>query len=92
MTAFARPTLAEAQWWTELLPLLSQTGAYAYEGTLPGSIPVTAVTGAGRVVTGATDVMTLVEVPTDGGTYIVTLTRSDVTQPWLAERIRPAQG
>lgn len=90
VTAFARPTLDEAQWWTELLPLLSQKGAVAYEGTLPSNIPVTAVTGAAVVLPASTEVATLVEVPTDAGLYIVTLVRGSADEPWLAERIRPA--
>lgn len=92
MAAFARPALTEAQWWNELLPLLSQTGAHAHEGTLPENIPASAITGPATLVDGATDVIALVEVPTDVGTYIVTLTRTDAAQVWLAERIRPAQG
>jgi len=90
LTAFARPSLPEGQWWNELLPLLSQKGAVAYEGTLPANIPVTAVTGAAVVLDASTDVATLVEVPTDAGAYIVTLVRGSTTEPWLAERIRPA--
>lgn len=92
VTAFARPGLPEEQWWAELLPLLSQRGAVAYEGTLPENIPVTAVTGPGAVIDASTEVIILVEVPTDAGDYIVTLTRADASQPWLAERIRPAEG
>lgn len=92
MTAFARPDLSEAEWWNGLLPHLSQEGAAAYEGTLPENIPVTAVTGDATVLEGATDVIVLVEVPTDAGAYVITLTRSDASQPWLAERIRPKQG
>lgn len=92
VTAFARPDLPEAEWWNGLLPHLSQEGATAYEGTLPSNIPVTAVTGDATVLEGATDVIVLVAVPTDAGPYIVTLTRSDALQPWLAERIRPKQG
>ncbi|WP_430648130.1 hypothetical protein [Agromyces sp. GXS1127] len=92
MTAFARPDLPEAEWWNGMLPLLSQEGAAAYEGTLPETIPVTAVRGDATVLEGATDVITLVEVPTDSGPYVITLTRSDASQPWLAERIRPKQG
>lgn len=90
VTAFARPNLDEAQWWTELVPLLSQKGAVAYEGTLPSNIPVTAVTGTAAVLPASTDVATLVEVPTDAGPYIVTLVRGGTDEPWLAERIRPA--
>ncbi len=84
------PFTPEEQWWNELLPLLSQKGAVAYEGTLPSNIPVTAVTGAAVVLDASTDVATLVEVPTDAGPYIVTLVRGSTTERWLAERIRPA--
>lgn len=90
LTAFARPDLDEAQWWNELLPLLSQKGAVAYQATLPSNIPVTAVTGPGTVLAASTNVATLVEVPTDVGPYVVSLTRSSPEQPWLTERIRPA--
>ena len=90
VTAFARPTLPEEQWWNELLPLLSQKGAVAYEGTLPSNIPVTAVTGAAVLLPASTDVATLVEVPTDAGIYVVTLVRGSTEESWLAERIRPA--
>lgn len=90
LTAFARPSMPEQQWWAELLPLLSQKGAVAYEGTLPSNIPVSAVTGTPAVLEASTDVATLVEVPTDAGAYIVTLVRGSTEEPWLAERIRPA--
>ena len=90
VTAFARPALSEQQWWNELLPLLSQKGAVAYEGTLPSNIPVTAVVGTPTVLEASTDVATLVSVPTDAGDYIVTLVRDSVDRPWLTERIRPA--
>lgn len=90
VTVFARPTLDEAQWWNELVPLLSQKGAVAYEGTLPSNVPVTAVTGPAAVLPASTEVAALVEVPTDAGPYIVTLVRDSADQPWLAERIRPA--
>lgn len=82
--------MPEQQWWAELLPLLSQKGAVAYEGTLPSNIPVSAVTGTPAVLEASTDVATLVEVPTDAGAYIVTLVRGSTEEPWLAERIRPA--
>lgn len=90
VAAFARPSIPEEQWWNELLPLLSQKGAVAYEGTLPSNIPVTTVTGSAVVLDASTDVATLVEVPTDAGPYIVTLVRGSTDEPWLAERIRPA--
>ncbi len=91
MEAFARPQMDADEWWRAMLPLLSQKGAYAYEGTDPAQIPVTEVTGAGIILDGSTEVLLIVEVPTDAGPYNVTLTRPDSSSPWLAERIRPAQ-
>lgn len=92
MATFARPQLSADEWWRAMLPLLSQQGAHAYEGTDPAEIPATAVTGAGSLLEGSTEVSLIVQVPTDAGPYNITLTRSDTSSPWLADRIRPAQG
>jgi len=92
VAAYARPDLSPAAWYDGLLPHLSQRGADAYLGTDPSTIPATRVTGDGTVLEGSTEVLLIVTVPTDAGTYNVTMTRSDATRPWLAERIRPAQG
>ncbi|MBX3196392.1 MAG: hypothetical protein KF727_15005 [Microbacteriaceae bacterium] len=91
METFARPQLSAEEWWRAMLPLLSQQGAHAYEGTDPAEIPVTAVTGPGQVLEASTEVLLIVQLPTDAGLYNITLTRSDASSPWLAERIRPAQ-
>ena len=92
MTTFAQPQLSAEEWWNAMLPLLSQQGAYAHEGTDPALIPVTAVTGAGEILEGSTEVTLIVRIPTDAGPYNITLTRPDSSSPWLAERIRPAEG
>lgn len=92
VATFGQPTLDAAAWLEQMTPLLSPTGYDAYTGTDPAQIPVTEVTGPGRVLPASTDVALIVEVPTDAGTYNVTLTRGDVSAPWLAERIRPSQG
>ena len=91
METFARPQLAADEWWRAMLPLLSQQGAHAYEGTDPAQIPATTVTGSGQVLEGSTEVLLIVQVPTDAGLYNITLTRPDPSSPWLAERIRPTQ-
>jgi hypothetical protein len=44
------------------------------------------------VLQGSTDVSLIVQLPTDVGLYNITLTRPGAGAPWLAERIRPAQG
>ncbi len=92
VVTFGQPTLDAAGWLQQMTPLLSPTGYEAYTATDPAEIPVTRVTGTGRVLAASTDVSLIVEVPTDAGPYNVTLTRTDVSAPWLAERIRPAQG
>lgn len=92
LRAFAQPQLSADTWWAQMLPLLSQHGAVAYEGTDPQQIPVKQVTGTGTVLQGSTDVSLIVQLPTDVGLYNITLTRPGAGAPWLAERIRPAQG
>ena len=92
MQTFAQPQLSADKWWAQLLPLLSQQGGVAYEGTDPSQIPVHQVTGAGTVLPDSTEVSLIVQLPTDAGLYNVTLTRPDAAAPWLADRIRPAQG
>ena len=92
MQTFAQPQLSADKWWAQMLPLLSQQGGVAYEGTDPSQIPAHQVTGAGTVLPGSTEVSLIVQLPTDAGLYNITLTRPDASAPWLADRIRPAQG
>lgn len=90
LSTFAQPQLGYDTWWEQMLPLLSQQGAIAYEGTDPSQIPVHQVTGAGVVVDGSTEVSLIVQLPTDAGLYNVSLTRQSAADSWLADRIRPA--
>lgn len=90
MTAFARSELGADEWMDAMYPLLSQAGADAYIGTDPSRIPAHQVTGEGRVVEGSTEVALIVEVPTDAGLYLVSLSRTSTSGDWLADRIRPA--
>lgn len=92
MQTFAQPQLSADKWWAQMLPLLSQQGGVAYEGTDPSQIPVHQITGVGAVLAGSTEISLIVRLPTDAGPYNVTLTRPDASAPWLADRIRPAQG
>ena len=92
VTAFGRPGLDYQTWINGLYPLLTQTGAAAYEDTDPANVPVHQVTGAGTILPGSTNVALIVKVPTDAGPYTVSLSRPGSTAPWLADRIRPAQG
>lgn len=89
MTAFARPDLDEATWMDGLYPYLTQTAGTVYAGTDPAKVPVSEVTGSGSVVEGATAYALLVTVPTNIGPYVVSLTRQDPADPWLADRVTP---
>jgi hypothetical protein len=89
---YAQPKLSAAAWAQQMTPLLSQSGAVAYEGQDPTTIPATKVTGSGKIVDGATDVALNVLVPTDAGEYNVALSRSGDSAPWLANEIRPVDG
>jgi hypothetical protein len=92
MQTFAQPQLRADKWWAQMLPLLSEQGGVAYEGTDPSQIPAHQVTGAGSVLQGSTEVSLIVQLLTDTGLYNITLTRPDGSAPWLADRVRPAQG
>lgn len=89
---YAQPKLSPDAWAQQMTPLLSQSGAVAYEGQDPTTIPATKVTGSGKIVDGATDVALNVLVPTDAGEYNVALSRSGDSAPWLANEIRPVDG
>ncbi|MFL2002064.1 hypothetical protein [Microbacterium sp. A1-JK] len=92
VTAFARPDLGYDEWIAGLYPYLTQTGAAAYEDTDPANVPVRQVTGAGTILPASTEVALIVQVPTDAGLYNVSLSRPSTDAPWLADRIRPAEG
>ncbi|MBF4592082.1 hypothetical protein [Curtobacterium sp. VKM Ac-1395] len=89
---YAQPTLSADAWAQQMTPLLSQSGAVAYDGQDPTTIPAHKVTGTATVLPGATDVALNVKVPTDAGDYTVALSRSGTSAPWLADEIRPATG
>lgn len=89
---YAQPALSADAWAQQMTPLLSQSGAVAYDGQNPTTIPAHKVTGTATVLPGATDVALNVKVPTDAGDYTVALSRSGTSAPWLADEIRPATG
>lgn len=89
MTAFARPDVDQPAWIDGLYPYLTQAAGTAYAGTDPAKVPVSEVTGSGSVVDGATAYALLVTIPTNIGSYVVSLTRQAPTDPWLADRVTP---
>lgn len=90
--AFARPDVPYEQWWAELAPLMSAQAQVDYQYVDPANIPARAVTGAAVLVDETSASIAGVDVPTDVGTYTVTLSRGDAAGPWLVERIAPPEG
>lgn len=90
MKRFARPTTASAtRWWPTLRPLLTGKAQADYEWVDPMNVPVTSVTGPGRVDVASKASVARVHVPTNAGVYLVVLTRTDATPQWVADRILP---
>jgi hypothetical protein len=54
-------------------------------------VPVSAVTGVGVLVDEASANVAVVEVPTNAGTYTLTLSRLYGDSPWAVERIMPPE-
>lgn len=90
VVVFGRPDLPYRDWIDGLYPLMTQAGAAAYEDTDPRNVPVHQVTGPATILDGSTEVALVVRVPTDAGSYNVSLSRTGADAPWLADRIRPA--
>lgn len=91
MTLFARPGLSAEDWWADLEPLLSAKAQQDYLYVDPARVPVTAVTGKGRLVELGTELVAIVHVPTDAGLYAVTVSRSEEAPEWVADRITPPE-
>lgn len=92
MQAFARPDVPYEQWWAEVGPLLSPQAQIDYQYVDPVNVPAHAVTGDPVLVDDASASVAGVQVPTDVGPYVVTLSRADVDASWVVERITPPAG
>jgi hypothetical protein len=91
MTAYARPSLPQEQWWAEFSAHLSAQAAYDYQWVEPGSIPATAVTGPATITAEPSVYLAELAVPTDAGPYGILLSRTDGPSPWQVERITPPE-
>jgi hypothetical protein len=91
MTAYARPDLAQEQWWAEFSPHLSAQAAYDYQWVDPAAIPAKAVTGPATITAEPSVYLAELTVSTDAGTYGVLLSRTDGPSAWKVERITPPE-
>ena len=91
VTAFCQPTLAAAEWLGGLNPYLTQRAGAAFQTVDPANIPCTTVSGDASFLLEPNEHYTEISVPTNAGDFTVVMERFDLSQPWLAERIQPAQ-
>lgn len=90
---FARPEpgVTHEQWWPGVAELMTPQARSDYAAIDPATIPYAAVTGPASIMpTGAdhSDLVTLVQVPTTAGTYVVHL-RVDETRGWAVNQLTP---
>lgn len=88
---YVRQDVSATTWWNDLEPLLTPNAAQAYEGTDPTWGPKVNVTGPGKVLEGGSAYLARVHFRTNHGTYLVLLSRSSATDPWLVERFTPPE-
>ncbi|NUT72749.1 hypothetical protein [Pseudarthrobacter sp. C4D7] len=93
MTLFARPTVTDKVWIQELGQLLTAQATADYQYVDPANIPVTKVTGTGRLKIDENNGFGChVVFPTDAGDYDVQLLRSAADKPWQVNRFTPPNG
>lgn len=93
MAAFASaPGESAQQWWSQLRPLMSESGREVYASVDPANVPVTEVTGDAMVEATSVASVARVAVPTDAGVYVVVLVRTDKFPAWAADRLIPPTG
>ncbi|WP_298462049.1 hypothetical protein [uncultured Cellulomonas sp.] len=89
MVAFARPDLPAEQWWEQLHGHLSAPAQGAYVNVDPRLVPCRLVQSAGPAQRAGSDLLAVVPIVTDAGTYEVLLSRMDGSSGWLVERLTP---
>lgn len=85
MRAFARGDLDASAWHAGISGLMTPGGADLFVGTDPENVSAAAVTGAGAALPSRSVYLAEIQVPTDAGTYLVTLSRTSADGPWLVE-------
>lgn len=91
MRAFARPDLTAENWHAGIAGFMTPETAELFAYVDPTNVPATQVTGEPRVLESRSAYLAEVHVPTDGGTYLVTLARTAADQPWLVTYAEPME-
>jgi hypothetical protein len=92
LAVFADHDRPYAAWWAAFSPLLTNEAYQDYEYTDPTQVPVSKVTGAGRISAAPSATEATVLVPTNVGQYQVQLQRQSTSAPWFVGVMTPPQG
>ncbi|MBT2550911.1 hypothetical protein [Arthrobacter sp. ISL-65] len=93
MTLYARPAVTDKEWIQELGQLMTAQATADYQYVDPANIPVTRITGTGRLRIDENNGFGChVVFPTDAGPYDVQLLRSAADKPWQVNRFTPPNG
>ena len=85
LDAFLSPLPAD-QWFAQLRPHLSEMAAVDYSYSDPRGVPGTRIVGDAKPIPTESDRATRVQIPTDAGDYVLTMSRISDEAPWLVER------
>lgn len=89
LTAFSDRERPYETWWPEFSAHLSPEARYAFEGTDPANVRVSAVTDAGVLAAAPSATQMTALVGTDVGQYRVELIRQSVEDTWLVHALTP---
>ncbi|BCW86461.1 hypothetical protein NicSoilE8_41340 (plasmid) [Arthrobacter sp. NicSoilE8] len=93
MTLYARPTVNDKVWIQELGQLLTPQAAADYQYVDPANIPVTKITGTGKLTIDESNGFGChVVFSTNAGNYDVQLLRTAADKPWQVNRFTPPNG
>lgn len=87
LRALAATNQDSSAWWAGIQPLLSPSAAEDYSYVDPAEVPTFEVQPSSvRELPGGSSALVQVQVATSRGDYVVTLTRTSSTDPWLVSR------
>lgn len=90
LSLFLRPDAPSDEWLTALTPYLTPDAYDAFTAGKPANLArVDIYADQATVAEHATAVTAIVIVPTSGGTWHVSMTRSGIDDPWFVGRFQP---
>lgn len=88
-TLYLRSDVDRETWLRDLTPYFTPDAYEAYKTVDPKRIPVSRIHADRATITSSSLYSAIIAIPTDGGTWHVTLNRSDPSLPWQVTRFAP---